>query len=132
MMRLRVILPTEMLVDCETSKVTAHAVDGSFCLLPRHVDFVTALVPGVLRFERADGSEAFVALDGGVLVKCAHDVFVSTPRAVTGAALGHLHDAVERHFQRLDEREQESRSAVRRLEASFLRGLMDLEEIGSG
>jgi F-type H+-transporting ATPase subunit epsilon len=131
-MRLRVMLPSEALVDTRARKVTAHAVNGSFCLLPRHVDFVTVLVPGVLSFEDADGRESFVALDEAVLVKCGPDVRVSTPRAVAGAELGRLRDAVAHHFQRLDERERLSRTAVRKLEASFVRGLVHLEEAGGG
>ena len=49
-MRLTVLLPTEILVDEEVVKVVAEAQNGSFCLLPRHIDFVAALVPGLLSF----------------------------------------------------------------------------------
>ena len=52
-MKLMVLLPTEVLIDEEARKITAEAQNGSFCLLPRHIDFVTALVPGILSFEDA-------------------------------------------------------------------------------
>ncbi len=52
-MRLKVLLPTEVLVDEEVVKVTAEAENGSFCLLPRHIDFVAALVPSLLSFVKA-------------------------------------------------------------------------------
>ncbi|NMC75543.1 MAG: F0F1 ATP synthase subunit epsilon, partial [Geobacteraceae bacterium] len=45
-MKLTVLLPTGVLVDQEVTKVTAEAENGSFCLLPRHIDFLAALVPG--------------------------------------------------------------------------------------
>jgi len=45
-MQLKVLLPTQVLVDEPVSKVVAEGEDGSFCLLPRHVDFTSALVPG--------------------------------------------------------------------------------------
>ena len=38
-MRLKVLLPTPVLEDEEVAKVVAGAENGSFCLLPRHVDF---------------------------------------------------------------------------------------------
>jgi F-type H+-transporting ATPase subunit epsilon len=56
-MRLRVLLPTDVLVDREAAKVIAEAANGSFCLLPRHVDFVAALVPGILRYTTPQGEE---------------------------------------------------------------------------
>jgi F-type H+-transporting ATPase subunit epsilon len=131
-MRLRVTVPLEPLVDTEVSKVTAEAVDGWFCLLPRHIDLVTALVAGVLVYEDPAGQEAFVAIDESVLVKCGEEVLVSTPRAVTGSVLGELQAAVAEQFRRRDEREVLTRAAVRKLEATFLRGLMDLEEVRRG
>ena len=131
-LRLRVTVPTEAVVDCPAAKITVQAVDGSFCLLPRHVDFVTALVPGVLTYVDPEGREAFVALDAGILVKCGSDVLVSTPRAVAGADLGQLRTAVEEQFRHLDEREAATRTALRKLEASFLRGLLQLEEVAGG
>ena len=42
-MHLKVLLPTRVLVDEAVSKVVAEAENGSFGLLPRHVDFVAAL-----------------------------------------------------------------------------------------
>jgi F-type H+-transporting ATPase subunit epsilon len=127
-MRLQVILPHETIVDRAARKVTAHAVNGSFCLLPRHVDFVTVLVPGVLVFEDADGDEHFVATDDAVLVKCGSDVLVSTSRATAESELGRLRAALEGQLRTLDDREQRARAAVRKLEVSFLRGLMSLED----
>jgi F-type H+-transporting ATPase subunit epsilon len=131
-MRLRVMVPLEPLVDAEVRKVTAEAVDGWFCLLPRHVDLVTTLVAGVLVYEEPGGEERFVALDEAVLVKCGEEVLVSAPRAVAGAPLGQLRDTVEDRFRAQDDREASTRAAIRKLEATFLRGLLDLEEARGG
>ncbi len=49
-MRLRVLLPTQVLLDREVNKLTAEAEDGAFGMLPRHIDFVTMLVPGILTY----------------------------------------------------------------------------------
>lgn len=131
-MRLRIVVPTDTVVDDTARKVMAEAVNGWFCLLPRHVDFVTALVPGVLAYIDAEGREAFVAVDHGALVKCGRDVRVATPRAVAGADLGDLEAAVEDTFRTVDEHEQQARMAVRKLEATFLQGLTRLEEVTGG
>ena len=81
-MRLVVLIPTEVVLDETVQKIVAEAEDGWFCLEPRHIDFVTALVPGVLNFVTEQGHEAYLAVDEGTLVKCGAKVLVSTSRAV--------------------------------------------------
>jgi F-type H+-transporting ATPase subunit epsilon len=126
-MRLRVLLPTEVLVDEKVTKIIAEAQNGSMCLLPRHIDFVAALVPGVLIFFNNEG-ENFAAVDVGTLVKCGRDVFVSTLNGVRGKELDSLHALVEERFLELDEHERKTRAALARLEAGTLRGFMELQE----
>jgi F-type H+-transporting ATPase subunit epsilon len=128
--KLKVLLATEVLVDTEVTKVTAEARNGAFCLLPRHVDFATALVPGILSFQRDAGDEVFVALDGGILVKCGPEVLVSTRNAVTGPDLGQLKRTVEEKFEVLDERERTARSALAKIEAGFVRRFLEIQKYG--
>jgi F-type H+-transporting ATPase subunit epsilon len=52
--RLRVFLPEKVLLDRPVRKVVAEGESGSFALLPRHVDYVEPLVPGILAFTPAD------------------------------------------------------------------------------
>ena len=128
-MRLTVLLPTEILVDEEVAKVVAEAQNGSFCLLPRHIDFVAALVPGLLAFVKtADGAEEFLAADEGLLVKCGPQVLVSTRQAVRGGELGFLRETVEKTFKVLTDQEKRTRTALANLEANFIRRFLKLEE----
>ena len=52
--RLRIFLPEKILLDRPVRKVVAEGESGSFALLPRHVDYVEPLVPGILAFTPAD------------------------------------------------------------------------------
>lgn len=126
-MRLRILLPTKILADEAVVKVRADGVHGNFGILPRHADFLVALVPGLLAYERADGRERFAAVDGGLLVKHGADVLVPTRRAVIDDDLDTLLRTVEQEFLSEDERERHARSAMARLEADFIRRLMELE-----
>ena len=65
-MRLKVLLPTRVLLDEQVKKVVAEATTGSFGMLPRHIDFVAPLAPGLLSFVDAAGEEQFVAVDQGM------------------------------------------------------------------
>jgi F-type H+-transporting ATPase subunit epsilon len=129
-MNLKILLPAGVLLNEEVNKVTAEAVNGSFCLLPRHIDCVAALAPGILSFVSAEGKEEFLAVDEGVLVKAGPEVLVSSTRAVRGAELGKLKETVERVFRHIDDQEKSARSTMAKLEADLVRGFMELGDRG--
>jgi F-type H+-transporting ATPase subunit epsilon len=124
-MNLKVLLPTEVLVNESAAKVHAEAHNGHFCLEPHHIDFVAALVPGLLIYEDRDGKEKYVAVDEGILVKVGPDVTISTQHAVQGSDLGTLHHVIEDNFKEIDARESATRCALAQLEAEFVRRLIE-------
>jgi F-type H+-transporting ATPase subunit epsilon len=124
-MNLKVLLPTEVLVNEPVVKVHAEAHNGHFCLLPHHLDFVAALVPGLLIYNDEAGVEKLVAVDEGILVKVGPDVTVSSQHAVKGTDLGTLHHIIEDNFKELDSREMATRCALAQLEAEFVRRLTE-------
>lgn len=126
-MTLKVLLPTEVLVDEPVRKIVAEAENGMFGLLPRHVDFVTALVPGLLAYEHEDGKEELIAVDRGMLAKIGDEVLVSTRNACGRGKLGELRRIIEEQFSRLDERARRSRSAAAQLEAHLVRRFLELQ-----
>ena len=67
-MKLTVWLPSQMLLEEEVIRIKAEAENGWFGLLPKHVDFVTALVPGVMTFHPTGKPEEYLAIDQGILV----------------------------------------------------------------
>jgi len=130
-MQLKVLLPTEILVDEAVRKVTAEAANGSFCLLPKHIDFVAALVPGLLSFEtEKEGREVFLAVAEGVLVKSGQEVLVSVRNAARGGDLGEMRQIVEEKFKILDDKEKTARTAMARIEAGFVRRFLEVQKRG--
>jgi len=122
LMNLKVLLPFRIFADkTAVSRIVAETQDGSFGLLPRRLDCVAALVPGILVYETETEGEVYVAVDHGVLVKTGFDVLVSVRNAIGGTDLGQLHTAVEQEFLTLDDREQDVRSVMTKLETGFLR-----------
>jgi len=126
-MNLRIFLPEKIVIDQEVTKVVAEAEDGSFGILPKHIDFAAALIPGIFSFESKDG-EVFLAIDEGILIKCGSDVWVSTRKAVLGKSLGELKETVEHEFRSLDDRERKTRSILAKLEADFTKRFMKMQE----
>ena len=110
LMSLKVLLPFQIFVEkTGVFRIVAETREGSFGLLPRRLDCVATLTPGILVYETESDGEVFVAVDEGVLVKTGPDVLVSVRRAISGTDLGQLRDAVEQEFLTLDEHEQSVR-----------------------
>jgi len=118
---LKILLPAGVLLEEQVEQVTAEAENGFFSILPRHIDFVAALVPGIFSYVTPDDEEHFLALDDGILVKQGDQVYVSAARAVSGESLEILEDAVENELKVLGEDEKKSRAVMARLEADTLR-----------
>jgi len=126
-MNLKVSVPNDVRFDQEVARIKAEAENGWFCILPKHVDFVTALVPGILSFNLPGGETEYLAIDHGVLVKCGRDVSVSTRAAIRGRDLGALRETVEKQFLAAHEKERTARELEAKLEADLVRGLVQLE-----
>lgn len=130
-MEFKILLPTEILIETSVQKIIAEAENGYFTLLPNHIDCVTALVPGILTFFTSltsDSDKQSIAVDGGILVKCDRQVWLSTRNAVSGKDLNSLRQTVDEEFKRLDEQQKKARCAIARLEATILRQFMALEK----
>jgi F-type H+-transporting ATPase subunit epsilon len=127
MMRLKILLPAEIMMEQEVKKIVAEAENGSFCLMPNHIDFVATLAPGIFTYELVVGGQELLAMDVGTLVKKGSEVLVSTRNAVKAPDLGKLKQVVVQQYDMLDEREKLVRSAAAKLEASLIRRLLELK-----
>jgi F-type H+-transporting ATPase subunit epsilon len=129
MMNLTVQVPDRILIEQPVHKVVAEAENGFFCLKPRHIDFVTALVPGLLVYFSDQGVELFVAINSGILVKSGDQVWVSVENAVCGIDLPMLETLVNQQFNQQTEEEKLARAAAARLEAGIVRRFLEMEKL---
>jgi F-type H+-transporting ATPase subunit epsilon len=123
-MKLTICLPWVVFLDVSVRKIVGEGPAGSFGILPRHIDFVTALVPGILKYVPESGNPEFLAIKGGILVKQQDRVSIVTQMAVLGE-LGFLKKSVDRMVQEIDDREKQAQTAMARLEAGFIRYFME-------
>ncbi|WP_319760226.1 F0F1 ATP synthase subunit epsilon [Maridesulfovibrio sp.] len=126
-MELRILVPAGLFLDVSVDKITAESTQGGFCLLPNHIDIASALVPGLFTYV-VEGEEHHLALNGGALVKKGNAVRVSSRAAVAGQ-LGELEIEVMRMQDEASEADKSARSAVAKLEAGFVRTLIEVETI---
>lgn len=126
-MNMKILTPGEIFSEEEVEKIIVEGVNGYFCLLPGHIDYVAAIVPGILFYTVAGGEEIFVAVDEGLLVKKDREVFISVRSVIKGAGLGGLKRAVEEKFDILDNHEKRARSILAKLEVDFARRFLELK-----
>jgi F-type H+-transporting ATPase subunit epsilon len=125
-MNLKILLPFQIFAEkTGVVRIVAETREGSFGLLPHRLDCVAALAPGILTYQKEGEGEVYVAVDEGVLVKAGLDVLVSVRDAIAGTDLGRLHEAIDREFVHLNEREQSVRSVMARMESDFISRLAE-------
>ena len=126
LMNLKVLLPFQIFAEkTGGARIVAETREGSVGLVPRRLDCVAALAPGILIYENGMEGEVYVAVDEGVLVKTGLDVLVSVRNAIGGTDLSQLREAVDQEFLNLNEGEQSVRSVMARMEIGFIRRLAE-------
>lgn len=131
-MRLRLLVPAQLTLDMEITRLKIEAMDGARTFLPRHQDFFTALPAGIITYKTITDSEHFVAIDHGLLVKCMKLVTVTTHRAILSDSLMQLRSLIQEQFLDIDEQQKNSHTALARLEASAIRQFINLEHLHHG
>lgn len=127
-MQLEILTPLQISVRTPVRRIVAEGPDGSFGMLPHHIDFVSQLVPGILVYEDMQGEEHYAAVNFGTLIKCDDRVRIATRSAILGENLDTLEARMKREFRQQDEEEREARSALARLEAQMIRHFLDPEK----
>jgi F-type H+-transporting ATPase subunit epsilon len=126
-MKLSIMLPTSYHAYTDIERVRAEGEEGSITFLPKHGDYATGLVPGILEMTHAEGKVEYAGIDRGALIKAGDDVTVVTPRAILEGELGKLRQEVEKEYRELDEREKRFRTVLARLETELARRFFEAD-----
>ena len=125
-MTLKILLPFRVFAQVkDVSRIVMETSEGSYGILPQRLDFVAALVPGILSYESDE--EHYLAIDEGIMIKAGTEVLISVRQAIGGVDLGKLHEAVEKEFLQLDESERNTRRVISKLETGLM---LQLDKFG--
>ncbi len=105
-------------------RIVAESMEGSFGILPKRLDCVACLIPGIFIFEMEDAQECFVAIGDGILVKKGSDVYVSVKKAIIADSLETVHQVVVEHIVNLSEEEKKMRTLIAKFESKFVFNLI--------
>jgi F-type H+-transporting ATPase subunit epsilon len=129
-MRLVVVTPHAVAVDCDAASIRAEDESGSFGILDGHAALLTALTVSVLVYRERNGPERFVAVRGGLLtVTAGRRVEVLTREAVLGDELETLRRDVLGRFRKASMEEERTRAGVRRLGIALAKRVAELTDL---
>ena len=133
-MRLLITTPVAVVADlANITHVRAEDETGTFGILQRHTNFLTALAISVVSWRDSIGPEGHVAVRGGVLRVSNGDlVEIATREAVSGDDLENLETEVVRGFREDAENEKRARSTAAKLELATIRHIREFLYPGEG
>ncbi|MEY4258310.1 MAG: hypothetical protein RJA56_1211 [Pseudomonadota bacterium] len=82
-----VVSAEEQIFSGEAEFVALPGEAGELGIYPKHTPLITRIKPGAVRIEKADGSEEFVFVAGGILEVQPHHVTVLSDTAIRGKDL---------------------------------------------
>lgn len=126
-MKLRILTPSEVILEQDVAHVTAEDPTGSLGIRRGHAALITPLVPGIVIARSESGSERYVAVNGGVMLVDGNTVEIVARQAVAGTNTAELEAEVVARFENDDDDDRANRAAFEKLRISFLRGVVELE-----
>lgn len=126
-MKLRVLTPSEVILEQDVTHVTAEDPTGSLGIRPGHATLMTPLVPGIVIARSESGSQRYVAVNGGVMLVDSNTVEIVSRQAVTGTNRAELETKVVAGFEKDNDDDRANRAAFEKLRISFMRGVVELD-----
>lgn len=121
-MNLIIFTPSGKILQENVKKVTVETLGGYYTLLPKHVDFVSAMKSNIVTYADESGAEKYAACHRGIVVKKADTVTISVQNAVLGDTLDELTQVVQYEFRENEEKRKEFNTAMARLELGLIKG----------
>jgi len=126
-MELQVVLPTRIFTQVQdVAHMSIDTPTGSVGFLPRRLDCVCPVIPGILAYRRhGNTQEEYIAVDTGVLLKAGNKVSVSVHHAAASSSLAELEEIIHAEFEQLDEQEKLVRSISAGIETKLIRRFVE-------
>jgi F-type H+-transporting ATPase subunit epsilon len=91
------------------------------------MDCAAVVPPGLFAYSTSATDEVHLAVDAGMLIKTGADVVLCVRRAIAGADLGRLRQAVQQELKQLSDQESSNLKTLAHLESGLVREFVKLQ-----
>ncbi len=121
-MKLKVVIPSAIVLDkANVTAIVAESENGFFGILPRRLDCIACLVPGIFFYEIEGEGEKILAIDEGILVKVGDTVRLSVRNALEVKGLETVDRDIAQQLMKLSDQEKRLRSLTEKLALGLLK-----------
>mgnify|MGYP005850197521 CR=1 FL=1 len=131
-MKFMIMTPEKIVDELEISRLSAVGLEGSFVILPGHIDLLSMLKQCIVTIQDEASAYRVYAADGGVLTKEGDTVRISSPFVVRGEeAVSEdpeegLAVVIEKSLEKLEKESSHLRSGSIQLETDLVRRMVEL------
>ena len=124
--------PEKIVDELEISRLSAEGEEGSFVILPGHIDLLSILKRCIVTIQDKASTFQVYAADGGVLTKEGDTVRISSPFVVKGENVVSedpeegLAAVIERSLKKLEKESADVQTGSFRLESDLVRRMVEL------
>ena len=129
-MKLRILTPTEVILEEEVTHVTAEDVTGSLGIRPGHAALVTPLAAGIVTVRTSGSGERYVAVNGGVMIVTGEEVEIVSRQAVVSRDLARLEGTVLAEFNKENFDDRLNKVAFEKMRLNLMRRVLEVERAG--
>ncbi len=127
-LNLEVVTPAGIITDTEADMVVAPGTDGEFGVLPDHINFLSGIVPGELRYKNGEKTEHMSVTSGFAEVSDNKvSVLVDSGELAGAINIERAQSAFERAKERLSKKRDTGDIDFARAEAALQRAVSRLK-----
>lgn len=127
-LNLRIYTPEKLFLEKEILKITLNGKEGSFSILPKHVDYISSFDDCIMCYTDTSNKTSFLATNQGIITKIGRNIEISTFHVVVGNSLMELKNNINELSKKskdIANKNTEINENLKKMELSILKKIME-------
>lgn len=127
-LNLRIYTPEKLFLEKEILKITLNGKEGSFSILPKHVDYISSFDDCIMRYTETSNKASFLATNQGIITKIGRNIEISTFHVIIGNSLMELKNNINELSKKskdIANKNTEINENLKKMELSILKKIME-------
>lgn len=127
-LNLRIYTPEKLFLEKEILKITLNGKEGSFSILPKHVDYISSFDDCIMCYTDTSNKTSFLATNQGIITKIGRNIEISTFHVIVGNSLMELKNNINELSKKskdIANKNTEINENLKKMELSILKKIME-------